>query len=184
MLVANERSGTVSIVDIPGRKVIREFPVGKHLSDLVAVPDVENAAPEAFLCADSAADELRLLLRRGNEIAVGDSLSVGSFPVSVCVDSEGKRGYVASLWSRRLTSVDLVRDGTGTIHLKAASVVALPFPPRLQTLTPDGKRLIVAGELAVSWRLSTRRPGSWKRSRRFLVRTFVAWRGVAIASGC
>jgi DNA-binding beta-propeller fold protein YncE/mono/diheme cytochrome c family protein len=145
LLAANERSGTVSIVDIPGRKVIGEFPVGKHLSDLVAVPGVENAASEAFLCADSAADELKLLFRRGNEIAVGDSLSVGSFPVSVCVDSEGRRGYVASLWSRRLTRVDLVRDGTGTIHLKAASVVALPFPPRLQTLTPDGKRLIVAG---------------------------------------
>ncbi len=146
LLAANERSGTVSIVDIPGRRVIGEFPVGKHLSDLVAVPGAENAASEAFLCADSAADELKLLLRRGNEIAVGDSLSVGSFPVSVCVDREGKRGYVASRWSRQLTSIDLVRDGTGTIHLKAASVVSLPFSPRLQTLTPDGKHLIVAGE--------------------------------------
>ena len=92
LLAANERSGTVSIVDIPGRRVIGEFPVGKHVSDLVAVPGVENAASEAFRCADSAADELKLLFRRGNQIAVGDSLSVGSFPVSVCVDRDGKRG--------------------------------------------------------------------------------------------
>ena len=153
LLTANERSGSISIVDLPAHRVVAECPVGKRLSDLVAAPALNDARAEAFLCTDSAAGELKLLIRREREIAVADSLAVAASPMSVRVDAEGKHAYVASLWSRRFTIVQLARDSNGIVHLKVASVVPLPFAPRLQALTPDGKRLIVVsafgGELAV-----------------------------------
>jgi cytochrome c peroxidase len=151
LLAANERSGSISIVELPAHHVVAERPVGKRLSDLVAVGGA--GADELFLCTDSAADELHLLSRRGTDLKPIDSLHLSVFPASVRVDKEGRHCFVASLWSRRLTVVDLVPAEKGHVHLKIAKVITLPFAPRLQTLSPDGKTLIVSGafggELAV-----------------------------------
>jgi YVTN family beta-propeller protein len=152
VLAANERSGTVSIVDLAARKVVAECPVGKRLSDLVLVPTPENSGADLLLCTDSGANELKLLVRRGSDVTVADSLPVGSDPVSVRVDKEGKHASVASRWARRLTVVELI-GGKGNIRLKAGAAIELPFAPRLQALSSGGKTLVVGGafggELAV-----------------------------------
>jgi cytochrome c peroxidase len=151
LLAANERSGSISIVQMSPPRVVAECPIGKHLSDLVAVRGSGNN--ELFLCTDSEADRLYLLARQGTELKVIDSLKVGAFPASVSASKNGRQCFVASLWSRRLTVADLVRDEKGSVHLKVAKVIPLPFPPRLQALNPDGKSLVVGGafggELAV-----------------------------------
>src|SRR5262249_16221096 len=63
----------------------------------------------------------------------------------------GSRCFVASLWSRSLTVVDL-RGGDGQ-KPSVVRTVALPFCPRKQLPLPDGERLAVAdafgGRLAV-----------------------------------
>jgi cytochrome c peroxidase len=156
LLAANERSGSISVVDLQARRVVAEWPVGHHLSGLIAVVGAVpsgQGGDELFLCTDAAAHELLLLGRRGTELKILDSTRVSPFPSSVCGDREGHRCFVASLWSRRLTTVDLIRNDSGTVRLKTASVVPLPFAPRLQALSPDGTTLIVAGgfggELAI-----------------------------------
>ena len=145
LLVANERSGTVSIVDVAARRVRAECPIGKRLSDLIAVPALGPSTSELFLCTDSGTGELKLLMRHGDDLNVVDSSAVGPFPSSVCIGQHSQRCFVASLWSRQLNIVDLVRDGTERFHLKVSRVVPLPFAPRLQALSPDGSTLIVAG---------------------------------------
>ncbi|HEV8001688.1 MAG TPA: cytochrome c peroxidase [Planctomycetaceae bacterium] len=151
LLAANERSGSISIVQMSPPRVLAECPIGKHLSDLVAVRG--SGGDELFLCTDSDANKLYLLARQGTELKVIDSLKVRAFPASVRASENGRQCFVASLWSRRLTVADLVRDEKGSVHLKIANVMPLPFPPRLQALNPDGKTLVVGGafggELAV-----------------------------------
>jgi DNA-binding beta-propeller fold protein YncE len=149
LLAANQRSGTVSIVDVPGRRVEAEYQIGRNLSDLVSVSGTDGL----FLCTDWGGNTLDLIERRNSDLKVVASLTVSDFPASVCCDRDGRRCFVASLWSRCLTAIDLTREGKGTVRLKVAKVLPLPFAPRLQALSPDGKILLVAGafggELAV-----------------------------------
>jgi cytochrome c peroxidase len=153
LLAANERSGTISVVDLTARRLSAEFPIGKQLSDLVAVASPNADSPELFLSTDTATGRLDLLARKENDLKTVDSLGVNAYPVSVSVEKEGRRCFVASQWSRRLSFVDLVRDAPQSICLKLGAVVPLPFVPRLQALSLDGRTLIVAGafggELAV-----------------------------------
>ncbi len=132
-----------------------ECPIGKRLSDLVAVRG--SGSHELFLCTDSEADRLVLLARQGTELKVIDSLKVGAFPVSVRASQNGRQCFVASLWSRRLTVADLLRDEEG----KSPSQNRESDPPSLSTrsscrrLSPDGKTFgrprggAFGGELAV-----------------------------------
>jgi DNA-binding beta-propeller fold protein YncE len=145
LLAANQRSGTVSIVDVPGRRVEAEYQIGRNLSDLVRVPGADGL----FLCTDWSANTLDLLERRNGDLKVAATVTVSPFPASVCCDRDGRRCFVASLWSRRLTVIDLAREAQGAVRLKVAKVLPLPFAPRLQALSPDGKTLVVAGAFAV-----------------------------------
>lgn len=147
LLAANQRSGTVSIVDLSAQRVVGESSIGKELSDLVSLPGLASASGhvDRFLCTDSETHELYLLARHGDDVTIVDRLRVSSYPVSVRLDKTAGRCFVASLWSRRLTAVDLVADAQGGVRLKLGTVLPLPFPPRLQALAPDGRTLIVAG---------------------------------------
>jgi|HubBroStandDraft_6_1064221.scaffolds.fasta_scaffold56104_2 DNA-binding beta-propeller fold protein YncE len=150
LLAANSRSGTVSMVNLKNGHVLAEVPVGKTLSDLVPVGGPRDGH---FLVTDSAANRLYLLSCRGLELRIVDSIPVSPFPASVCCDASGKHCFVASLWSRRVTFVDLETGPNKSVQLKASRTIPLRFAPRLQTLSPDGKILVVAdafgGNLAV-----------------------------------
>jgi YVTN family beta-propeller protein len=150
LLVANQRSGTVSLIDLKTRHVAAEVPIGQTLTDLVAVP---GKAKGEFLATDGATHKLHLIRERGSELTVAESLAVSPFPVSVRCDAAGKRCFVASLWSHKVTVVDLDRSTDGSLHLKTTAVIPLPFAPLLEIVSPDGAILIVAdafgGQLAV-----------------------------------
>ena len=51
LLVANQRSGTVSLIDLKARRVAAEVPIGQTLTDLVAV---SGKAKGEFLVTDGA----------------------------------------------------------------------------------------------------------------------------------
>lgn len=142
LFVANGRSGTVSVVNPSRQTVVNEVAVGSRLSDLAAAGDGRY-----LLATDEEKHRLVLLERRGSELNAVRSLDVARFPVSVLVGADGKECTIASLWSRRLTFVELQvprggRDsGPG---LSVSEVVDLPFAPRVQCLIGDGGRLVVA----------------------------------------
>jgi DNA-binding beta-propeller fold protein YncE len=140
MLTANERSGSVSIVDLNSGTVAAEVRVGQSLSDLIGVP--RNG--ENFLATDQEAHQLVLLSFRGNELRIFKSLPVSAFPVSVSSNLDGTRCFVASLWSRKLTVVALSNNVDGKVELTEVATLPLPFAPRRQILSPDGMTLVVA----------------------------------------
>ncbi len=156
VLAANRRSGTISVVDLDAHSMLSETAVGKKLSSLAAVPGTP-----LLVTTDEADHTLILVSRQADQIEVVARLPVAPFPVNVVCRSDGKRCYVTSLWSRRLSVFDIeaASDATVLPALKLIRDIALPFAPRRQVLFESGERLIVAdafgGQLAV---IDTRRP--------------------------
>ncbi|MBS0261771.1 MAG: hypothetical protein JSS02_07425 [Planctomycetes bacterium] len=148
LFTANRRTGTISIVDPTTRQVTHEAAVGQNLSSLVWIPRTT-----LLLATDEAAHELILLSREPDNVHVVGRLKVAPYPVSVSVSADGRRCYVASLWSRKLTVVDMRSTAGKASALSASTVISLPFAPRLQALIDSGTRLVVAdafgGHLAV-----------------------------------
>jgi YVTN family beta-propeller protein len=179
LFVANRRSGSISVIDARNRKAAAEFPIGKKLSDLAATPDGKH-----LLALDEEANQLVILARRGKELSVVRRLEVGPTPVSVRVAADGARCFVASLWSRQLSLIDLgwpkEAEGRAVPKPRVATTLALPFAPRRQLLLPKVEKLIVAdafgGQLAVV---------DVKRGRLESVRTIPGHniRGLALSPG-
>lgn len=146
LFVANRRAGSLSLVDLQAAAVVAEFPVGKQLSDLATTPDHRT-----LLLTDDARHELVLVdvAPAANAIpllSVRQRLPVSAYPVGAVVSRDGRRCYVTSLWSRRLSVVELPDGAPGTARV--AHVIDLPFAPRKQVLVQDDQRLIVADSFA------------------------------------
>ena len=131
LLAANRDSGSISVIDLAKREVVAECPIGKRLADLVALPGSKR-----LLAVDEAAHELLLLQPAGDAIQVTQRLAVSPYPVSICIAPDGKQATIASLWSRRLTFVELGES------VQIAAVLDLPFAPRCQLRLPSGQLLV------------------------------------------
>jgi DNA-binding beta-propeller fold protein YncE len=145
LCVANQRSGTVSLVDLSGPRAIAEVAVGQHLTGLAALPDRKHV-----LVVDDERHQLVALAVAGKTVTVRARLAVGPYPVSVAVQPDGKRATVASLWSRRLEVVDLspLASPGRSVNLKVLHTVRLPFAPRTQIVLPGRPQVVVAGAFA------------------------------------
>jgi YVTN family beta-propeller protein len=151
LLVLNQRSGTVSVIDTVSLKPANEMRVGRKPSDLALTPDGTEV-----LVVDEEASELVAWRRRGPGLDAPRRVRVEPGPVSVRVAADGSQCYVASLWSRHVVMVELgPRLGTGDAAdgLRVGKSVRLPFPPRLQLPLNEPARLAVSdafgGRLAV-----------------------------------
>ena len=150
VLVANRRSGSLSVIDTAARRVVAEHDVGRGLADLALLPDGRH-----LLAVDQAANELLLIDYRDRSIQVVDRIPVSPGPVRLVVSADGSLCVVASLWSRRLTFVALASGSPARNHpaLSAAGMLDLPFCPRELAALGDGAKLVVAdafgGRLAV-----------------------------------
>jgi DNA-binding beta-propeller fold protein YncE len=144
--VANQRSGTVSLVDVARGQVRDEVEVGKHLTGLAVLPDRKH-----ILVTDDELHELIVLAFDGARLTVRARLAVGPYPASVAVQPDGSRATVACLWSRRLDVIDLTPLPDGPPRL--LHTLRLPFAPREQCLLPRKGLVAVAdafgGRLAV-----------------------------------
>ncbi|MGE3777768.1 MAG: cytochrome c peroxidase [Pirellulaceae bacterium] len=137
LLVANARSGSLSVLDVAARKVVGEFKIGEQLSDIKRLPGSNQ-----FAVTDESGHELLIAELRGDQITVLQRIAVARYPVSITVADEGRRIWVASLWSQRLSAVARPSSGEGAAELVAQ--IDLPFAPRCQVLVENGKRLIAA----------------------------------------
>jgi YVTN family beta-propeller protein len=150
LMIANQRSGSVSIVDSAARRIIAECEIGHSLADLATLPGERHS-----LAVDQVANDVMLLSCRDRSIQVVDRLKVALDPIKVVVSVDGGSCTVASRWSRRLTFVGLVRrkspDACPTLSISGG--LDLPFCPRDMAMLGDGSRLVVAeafgGRLAV-----------------------------------
>ena len=137
ILVANHRSGTISLVSRKDFRVIQEFKVAAKLSDLVFVK-----ANGHYLATDEEKHELLVLELETDKIKVRRRLPVSQYPVDIAVTSDGKTAYVTSLWSRRLTIVQGLAADSDREYVP--QTIDLPFAPRRQLLTQEDAYLIIA----------------------------------------
>lgn len=140
LCVANQRSGTISLVDVQRERIRDEVAVGEHLADLAILPDRKHV-----LVVDEARHELVALAYDGVRLSVRTRLPVASYPVSVAIQADGKRATVASLWSRRLQVVDLtsLASAATSPSLRIVHTIRLPFAPRKQCVLPNGSQVVV-----------------------------------------
>jgi YVTN family beta-propeller protein len=147
LCVANHRSGSVSVVDVPGSRLCAEVPVGQRLTGLAVLPDRKY-----LLAVDEERHELIALARDGTALAVRARLAVPPYPASVAVGPDGRRATVACLWSRCIAVINL-GESTDAISPRVVATIRLPFAPRDQCVLPGGSRVVVAdafaGHLAV-----------------------------------
>jgi YVTN family beta-propeller protein len=152
LFVANRSTGTVSSVDVTSQTIAGEASVAKQLSDLQPIANTPY-----LLATDEAQHELLLLKADGMQLRVMQRLPVSPYPVTVVVTADGKRCVVASLWSRRLTFVDLPSGETDKVHMtnkaRVTKSLDMPFAPRTQLLVKRDTQLLVAdsfgGRLAI-----------------------------------
>jgi YVTN family beta-propeller protein len=122
LFVANQRSGTLSTVDLKSG-VVSERPVGQQLTALVRRPGsmelltVDQAAAEVIVFEESSTAS-GLTLRRRIETA--------GWPVSAAVSQRGTHCCVASLWSRQVTLFPVA----GNAASEPPTLVDLPFAAR------------------------------------------------------
>jgi YVTN family beta-propeller protein len=134
--VANRGTGSIALIDAETRQVLTEVAVGGTLSDLAGTAD------GSFLYAtDEARHRLAILTVTDQGPVVRARLDVAPYPVQVRASADGRRVYVASLWSRRLTCLDLDDEGTNP---KSSRVVDLPFAPRCLLVLEGAGKLVVA----------------------------------------
>jgi YVTN family beta-propeller protein len=150
LLVANHRSGSLSVIDTRARKVVAEYDVGRGLADLVNLP-----GGRYLIAADQAASEALLIDGNHRKLQVVDRIKVSADPVGLVVSPDGSFCVVASLWSRRLTFLGLTSRAPANSRPALSDIgsLDLPFCPRALAFAPDGSRLIAAdafgGRLAV-----------------------------------
>lgn len=136
--VANQRSGSVSVLNLESRQVVAETAVGKHLTSFVAV-----GVSDLYLATDDETHDLLLVSAvAGKPIEVRQRLQVSPYPVAVIASSDGNQAYVSSLWSRRLTKVRI--QASAPVPLVVERQIDLAFPPRCLALVADPQRLVVA----------------------------------------
>ena len=137
LVVANRRSGTVTLIDRRSHRVVREIEAGRALSDVVALP-----GSDVVLVTDEAGHQL-LGIRTGTEPGVVWRLGVPRSPVSVEVSEDGRRIVVASLWSRRMALLAVDDEGP-TRRPRLVRTVDLPLAPGRVLELPGGRWLVAA----------------------------------------
>lgn len=144
LAIANQRSGSISIVDIRERKVLKEVAVGERLADVAALPR------HGWLVAvDEGQHELLVLLWEAGELEIVERIPVSRYPISVVVPPDGAHCTVTSLWSRTITTFEVEwAEGTTSPSFTKVDKFELSFAPGGQLYLPDGKHVLVADAFA------------------------------------
>lgn len=127
LIVANQRSGSVSIVDPTSKTVVSETKIGSQLSSLIATSD-----PHRFLVADEATHELLVIKTNDSGCDVERRIAMSPYPVSIKLNRDASVACVTSLWSRSVTIVSLREflsdPDKGSLHVQHQ--IRLPFAPK------------------------------------------------------
>jgi cytochrome c peroxidase len=142
LIVANRRSGSVSLIDAAKRCVEAEYDIGRGLSDLVALPD--NAH---LLVLDQVDDEVVLIGHDGERaLKVIKRIKVSRDPIRLALSPDRATCAIASLWSRRLTLLNVAGQAprSGDFAVSIDGTIDLPFCPRELAFVRKHDKLVVA----------------------------------------
>jgi YVTN family beta-propeller protein len=156
LFVANQRSGSISVIDIKNQSLVDELEVGSQLADLKVL-----AGGRYLLAVGQSPGQVILLRRRGAKLEVKQQLKIQGAPVSVTISTSGRFVTVASLWARQLSVLAVEGDPKDALVLRRIRTIDLPFSPRQQLLVKDDSLLVVADGFAGG--LAFYDTSSWKR---------------------
>ena len=134
--VTNGGSDTVTVLDVVNVRVDRELPVGLHPVALAASP-TRNEIYVVNSGAVGANGSISVIDAEHNTVVA--TISVHRQPLSIDLDGDGARAYVANSGSNSVSVIDL----------KARQEVAqfgAGEQPVAARLAPDGKTLVVANQ--------------------------------------
>ena len=135
LYIANRSTGSISVIDAKSRKVVNEQPVGKQLTALAISPD-----GKLLVAADDSLHQLILMKPLAGKVEVLSRMAISPYPVRMAFAANGKRLFVTSLWSRRVSQVDVSNHQKA----KVQRVLDLPFAPRCLISVRKDSRLIIA----------------------------------------
>ncbi|MFG0334737.1 MAG: cytochrome c peroxidase [Maioricimonas sp. JB049] len=147
LFVANQYSGTLSVVDTSTWQVTSEHDLGESLTDLVVLPEGRG-----ILAVDRGAGTLIRARVAGDAVTVRERIAVPFAPVTVSLSPAGATVAVNSLWSRKCTFLTVPQNADVSLQSVEGQSVPLPFNPREQLWLDDHHLLVCdahAGELAV-----------------------------------
>jgi len=151
LLVANQGTGTVALVDIAAGKVIGEVATGDRPAGVALASDGKRAVVTHWYGYDVAVLDVR-----GDGLTVVGRVEVGPEPRGVVVAKDGKTAYIAVGASNEVVRVDLdAKSVTGRL--------AVGREPRGLAIAPDGKRLVTGD--ARSGSMTVVDLGAWKVER-------------------
>ncbi len=130
ILVANQASNSVCLIDVKSRRVMSEFICGEHPAKIELVGDSQCLVT----CAHSG--ELLWLEFKPTGFRLLHRFNLGFEPIGIAVDEKRLHAYVASAIASTVTDIDLQQK---TIVRK----IEVGQWPRYLTLSPDGSRLAV-----------------------------------------
>jgi hypothetical protein len=140
LAIANQRSGSISIVDLEKRKVLREVAVGERLADVAALPSAGW-----LLAVDEKSHELLVLHWEAGELQIAARIAVSRYPVNIALSPDGSRASVASLWSRTITTFGIEpAKGPAPPRLTKLAELEISFAPGEQIYLPDGEHVLAA----------------------------------------
>ncbi len=130
ILVANQGSGTVALVDPSAGKVVAEVVTGDKPAGVAFSKDGRHGVVTHWYGYD-----LAILDVRPDRLSVVGRVVVGPEPRGVVLSGDGKTAYVAVGASNEVAKVDLdTKTVTGRL--------VVGREPRGLAITPDGKRLV------------------------------------------
>lgn len=140
LVVVNQSSDTVSLVDVAYGEVLNEASCGRHPSAIAISLDGRHVAVSA-----TYSGTLELFDLDEGRLSASGTIEIGSHPVGVALASDGKTAYVALEAAAAVAVVDLQKKAV-------VDRIAVGRWPRYLALSPDGTRLAIgtSGDQSVS----------------------------------
>ncbi|MDA0749806.1 MAG: hypothetical protein O2964_03730 [Verrucomicrobia bacterium] len=141
LLLANSRSGSLSLIDLSSTQTTHEWKVAGALSDMAFI-----AERNQILLTDNKQHSL-ILLNWDNATQHWDSrseLNVATDPQHIALHPENNMAAIASRWSHRLTLLKSTETQGQTASWRTTEVVDLPFAPGKMVFVPEQKGLLIA----------------------------------------
>lgn len=131
LVVANQSSNSISLIEIKSGQVLDELACGDHPSAIAACLDGRHVLVS---CAHSG--HVSLVQVEGSKMRETHSFDVGFEPTGLTVSPDGKTAYVGLVATGEIAQLDLE---------KAAVTRKIPVGawPRYLAVSPNGKRLAV-----------------------------------------
>ena len=137
LLVGNQRSGTVSVVDMAQRRVVAEHRVSEQIADMTPHP-----GDSAAFVIDGVKHRLLAIKVGVDDVAVEAIAEVAPFPTRMIVSEKHRCVFVSSRWSRRVSIIDFDDRFKKPVRVRQ---VPLEFPPH-ELLLIEGQRKLIAAD--------------------------------------